>query len=510
MKQIQYKDYNKKNYSKILIVLFVVIFILLLCQLLLTILAKKENKKELTYSNLQTVKDVIEYHESTYISEQESSESDFYLDIFLKFKVLPYDENDNSNEEYYNTLLEDVAKIIKYKSFKMIDKENDINVKVICENNKIVSIIINDIEDYFIYMDSQISMKEYSEIKTTDFSISSDILQLCIDNDWSKDIAFGTRESIFDEYYIYFEEGLKVKVIQDKVYNIIFDKNYKGNVVNNLFPGIDLKNVEIELGKPTFKDTDLNFIGYKGKNIYVFFTNDSISVYRIPDIDTDDFFELANDFIEEKIDFLEFMNQLTYIWPDYSEYEYSSKSVFISYPLKGIEIKLNYDDTNGILVYNNIKSSLSKIQKYLENTNFVSRLKIDSVFEAEKRRVKNSNEQKENCKEYKENLEEEKRKLIGESFRYEIYPETDSNGYIISMKFISSSGDNPNRELNDSMDSYLWIGNDYFVYSKKGKGIYLYNLIDGSIQRIVEGTKDYELKEYKDGILKYDDEQIEV
>ena len=36
-------------------------------------------------------------------------------------------------------------------------------------------------------------------------------------------------------------------------------------------------------------------------------------------------------------------------------------------------------------MYNSIKSSMSKIQQYLDNTNFVARLQIDSVYEAEKR-----------------------------------------------------------------------------------------------------------------------------
>ena len=504
MKQIQYKDQNNKNYIKILIVLFVMIFLLLFVQLILSNLSKEENK-ELSYSSLRTVKDVIEYHKSTYISEKESEEENFYLDIFLKFKVLPYNEDDTSNEEYYNNILEDVARILRYTNFKMIDNENNIIVKVLCKNNKIDSIIINDIEDYFIYMDSQISMKEYIEIPTTDFIVNSPVLQTCINNNWNKDVNFGTRESIFEDYYIYFEEGIKVRLINDKIYNIIFDKNYKENVVNGMFPGIDLKTVELELGKATFKNEEQGVIGYKANNIYVFFTNKEISIYRNPDIDTDDFFDLADDFIAENIDLLTFMNELTYIWPDYSEYDYSSDSIFISYPLKGIEIKLNYDDTSGILVYNNIKSNMSKIQTYLEDTNFVARLQIDSVFEAEQRRVKNINTQEEKCNKYKESLEEEKINIIGESFRYDIYPETDANGYIYSMKFISLSGDNPNRELNDSIDYYIWISNDHFVYSKKGKGIYLYNLTNGNVSRVINGNENYELKEFKDGILKYDD-----
>ena len=350
-------------------------------------------------------------------------------------------------------------------------------------------------------------MKKYVEIKTTDFEITSGVIEECIRNNWNE-LNLGRRDSIFNEYYIYFDEGIKVKTINNKIYNVVFDKNYKGNVINSLFPGVELETVKNDLGTPTFEDEELEVFGYKRKDIYIFFSKDEISVYKNTDENADEFFDLADKFINEDLGLLEFMNELTYLWPDYDKYEYSSTSVFISYPLKGIEIKINYDDTNGILVYNNIKSSLSKVQRYLENTNFVARLQIDSVYESEKRRFKNNQRLNERCIEYGQTMEEDKLESIGQSFKYDIYADIDINGNIYSMKFISKDGNNPNRELNDSIDSYLWIDNDTFIYSKKGKGIYTYNLNDGTVRRIIEGTEDYELKNFKNRILNYDDKQI--
>ena len=154
-KEGKIKNHNKQNYKKILIVLFVVIFTLLCLSLCLSMMQKKLEEPELSYDNIKTVKQVVEYYKATYISEEESKAEGYFLDVNLKFTILPYDENDNSNEKYYNDFIQDLAKVIKYKSFKMIDNENDITIKVICEKGKIVSIIINDIEDYFIYMDSR-------------------------------------------------------------------------------------------------------------------------------------------------------------------------------------------------------------------------------------------------------------------------------------------------------------------------------------------------------------------
>lgn len=513
MKKNRYKDQNEKNYKKILIVLFVMIFILMLASGILEILQKKviEENKEIIYDEISTIKEVIEYYKSRYLSEEESSENGFYLDVNVIFAKLLY-ENDESNETYYNELLKDCARVLNYRSFKLIDNKNDIIIKVICNGEKITSIIINDIEDYFIYTDSQISMKQYKEIEMTLLKIESDILQSCINNNWKSDTYFGERDSIFDEYYIYFDEGIKVRIIDEKVYNIVFTKQYNKSVVNNCFPGIDLKYVEAAIGEATFKDEDANVIGYKGEQIYVFFTETEISVYRNSTVDADDFFDLADKFISDELDLLDFMNELTYLWPDYSTYEYSKDSVYISYPLKGIEIAINYGDINGILVYNNNKSSLSKISRYLEDTRFVGRLQTDLMFKTEQQRIEKDLSWLELAKEYENNLEENQKNIIGESLKYCIYPEKDSNGNIYKIKFISEFGNEPNREINDGVTSYLWVTNDYFIYSRKGSGIYFYNLSTGRVQRIITGsnTTEFNLKSYKDGILEYDNEMIQL
>lgn len=509
MKKSKYKGQNEKKYKKILIVLFVVTFILFLSLIIaLNAVKNYENKKsELTYDMLTTLKEVIEYHGSKYISQQSSSKFGFYIEVYLKFKVLPYSDS-TSNEKYYTTLIDDCAKIINYSSFILKDEQNELTIQVICDGSKVEKIIINDIEDYFIYMDSQISMQEYKEIKIAEIKIESEELQRCIENDWDLNTDLGVRDSIFEDYYIYFDEGIKARFIDGKIYNIVFTKKYSKNVINGLFVGIDFNTIQASMGEPTFEDEEKSIIGYKGEKVYTFFTEDEISVYRNNQIETDDFFKLADKFLADEMNLLEFMNELTYMWPDYSEYSYDATSVFITYPLKGVEIRINSGDINGILLYNNIKSSLSKINRYLEDTTFVARLQLDLVFEAEKRRLEEKVELLEEVNEYNENLDEKNRKLIGNSMNYEILPVKDNGGNIYSIKFISKYEERPNRELNDGVTSFLWLTSEYFLYSKNGKGIYFYNLDTGKVIRIITGTEEYVFKSYEDKHLKYDDTEI--
>ena len=508
MKKTRYKDQNKKSYNKILIVLFVLIFILF-CLVLALNSAKKDVTETIDYKDISSIKDVIEYHKSKYISEKNSSEVGFYLDVYVDFKVPLYNGYD-SNEDYFNVLIEDCAKVMNYYSFRLFDEKKDIKIYVVCDKVKVKKIIINEMEDYFIYNDSQNSLKRYQEIPNTEFSITSTLLNTCISNNWSKDTYFGERDSIFKSYNIYFDEGIKVRIIDGSIYNIIFTDKYLENVIEDITTATKKDYIVTRLGKPTFEDEETGIFGYKNEQIYIFFSKNEISVYRNSNINSDDFFDLSDKYSSGDLDLLEFMNELTYMWPDYSEYIYGQDMVYIKYPLKGIEIRINYGDINGILVYNNNKSTLSKISRYLENTIFVSRLQTDLVFEAEIKRVLNEKDFLTKAEEYENTLDVETKKAIGESLNYRIYPKRDTRGYISKIYFISRFDKGPDRELVDGVDSYLWMSNDYFLFSKADIGIFFYNLQNGLTQRVVTGSGDFKLESYSDGVLKYDNKEMEL
>ena len=118
---------------------------------------------------------------------------------------------------------------------------------------------------------------------------------------------------------------------------------------------------------------------------------------------------------------------------------------------------------------------MSKISRYLEDTRFVAMLQTDLLFKAEKQRIERYANWIKWAKEHENSMSKEKREVIGRSLKYCIYPEKDDNGNIYKIRFISEFGNEPYRELNDGVSSYVWITNDYFLYSKRGSGIYFYN-----------------------------------
>ena len=514
MQKERYKGQNEFMSKKIIITMIVILVVILSIFLIIlsSVQAKKEEKEQAILSeNFSSIKDILEYYGCKFIKTTDSREDGFSVDIYTTFKYNLYD-GDESNEKFYQNVINKIAQFLNYESFRMIDtsKEDDeIEVKVVCRNKQIETIFINGIEDYFIYMDSQISLRKYKELKNTEFSVQAPQLIECMQNNWSADCNFGTRETIFQKYYIYFDEGIKTRKIDGKIYNIVFTSKYLEPVINGFTVGTNRDIIISRLGNPTFQNSDGSVIGYKSKDIYVFFGKDQISVYRNNGATGfDEFFSLVDEFLEEKYTLLEFMNELTYLWPDYEEYTYNAETVFLSYPNKGIDIKINYDNMDGIILYNNIGVSQEVVNQYLEHTEFVAQLQVDNVYNAEMRRVENENSLRNKCKEFQEEFEKEDDRNRGKTYDY--YMKMDEDNAILSAYFNSQNEEFPNCELSENIDTYIWIHDDCFVYSKFGKGIYYYDLRNQAKGTIITGEEQFKIKSYENGILKYDEKTIQV
>lgn len=497
-------EFDKKQIKAIFITGIAILFIILLFLIIgvLTISKSNRNNKDVNISSgFNSIKELIEHYGCEYKNDTYRENRDYPTEINLVFKEKLY-ENDTSNEEFFNQIIDDVAKFIKYTSFKMIDTDNDITIEAVCENGAISQLIINGIEDYFIYMNSQLEVTKYEEIDTTNLVSNVGALNFLIDNNWSTDVNFGTRESIFKNYYIHFDEGIKYKKIGSSIYNVIFTEKFQGTVVNDIEVGTTLNSIKQRLGTPTFEDEELEIIGYKGKDIYAFFTKDEISIYKNQKYEYKEFWKLIDTFLEEDMDFKTFMNELTYIWKDYSEYSYASDYMFMAFPNRGVEIKLNYDNVSGIILYNNISEDISTAKKYLEHTEFISRLKLDSVFEAEKRRIKEQNDFQ---NEYVSLEKEEKTK----SMLFYNYLEKDASGDTLKVYFPAKNDEYPDRELNESVYSYIWVSDNYFVYSIYGEGIYCFDVTTGSKTTVTQdGTGNFLIENFVNDVLIYDGKEI--
>lgn len=508
-------NFDKSQKRAIILTTIAILVLVLIFLITSTISIKLNNTNyEIDISTgYKSIREIVEANGCIYKNDSRSENGDYPIQIDLGFKYDLYN-NEESNEEFYMKLINEIVKFVKYKNVKMIDEEKKITIEIVCKDNKIDRIIINGIEDYFIYMDSQINISKYKEIKTVSLNPTADVLRILNENFWSSNIDCGTRDSIFQNYFIFFDEGIKYRKIGSNIYNIIFTEEYIGDVINNVSAGESINSVKTKLGEPSFEDKELGIVGYKGNEFYAFFTGSEISIYRNTKFDYSDFWDLVNNFVSEdsNVSFKDFMNELTYIWSDYSEYTYDSNYMFISYPNKGIDVKLNYDNESGIIVYNNITEDLSRVKRYLENTEFLSKLQIDNVFQAEKRRVKKVNSLKDNCNNFIQALKENSdgELACGESNLFNFYMDLDANNIAVTTYFISNNGEYVDRELNEPINSYVWLNDNYFVYGIFKQGMYCYNVLDGSKQTLLEGNDNFLIRSFENSTIYYDDKELPV
>lgn len=124
--------YEKKN-QKIVIAFFVLFILLMSVWIILQFISQETKEENLTYESLSTIEDVLKYYDCKYISEKQSTLEDYKTDIKLVFKYDLYEE-DISNEDFFNNLIKDMARVLGYSNFRMIDEEKNIDIKVKCAN----------------------------------------------------------------------------------------------------------------------------------------------------------------------------------------------------------------------------------------------------------------------------------------------------------------------------------------------------------------------------------------
>lgn len=365
---------DKKKTIKIAIIVLVILFIMLL---FLFINQKiLENKKYNSIQDIPSNKAALSIMKSKYIKEEKSKNTGYELDIYVEFGKPLFEED--SNEIYYSQLTQLMAVVNKYVNFRLIDEKQEVLVAIICDTTKkqIVQTIINGDSNFYGNYESYKALKSYTETKATEFIIQSMEIEKMLENDWKKDILnFNFPEQIEDDYTYYASEGIKIRNVKNKVFNLIFTEDYSENIVNDLTTKSTLQEVIQKLGNPTFGSLEEQTIGYKNNQIYIFFTEDEVSVYRVEDIkDTDKFIEEVNKYISEN-NLKVFVSNVTDIWNDYERYYYDSNTVDLEYILKGVKIQYSITSNHGITFYRNYTGNI------LENKNYkqLSEIEIKEI-----------------------------------------------------------------------------------------------------------------------------------
>ena len=96
---------------------------MLFISLILSAIAKKNEKHQVEFDSISSIKELLEYYDCKYLGEADGIENGYRFDVFTEFKYPLYKDDNTSNEEFYTKLINDAARVMKYYSFRLIDEK---------------------------------------------------------------------------------------------------------------------------------------------------------------------------------------------------------------------------------------------------------------------------------------------------------------------------------------------------------------------------------------------------
>lgn len=382
------------NSKRIIIFLMLIFLLILLCILsvMIIIIKNEEPTTTIPINNVvvsetvpKTIKDVIEAHNSEYISQ----DSNKVYSILAKDL---YDENGNSNEDFIRSLVDDLDDFFLNTSFYIIDEEKKLTIYAKrTTNNEDINIIINDIENFYEKTDG----RDYSAVENSQIVEASTLLmsnpyleRLEINNMYFKYIEkyLTNGRELDNGYIVYVDQQIKLKILPNKsVFNIIFMEDYEDKILYNLSLENRLSEIAEMYDDYVFGGLDKGYLGYRSGNFYYFFYENEASIYPYSYIENTTFESLLTNYIETE-DLDNFVNKLTMSFKSYCDFEYDSdiQRLFISYPTRGIKIDIKDNNPQGITLYSNYR--FSETTKQLVKNGKIQYSKNDYVNEYEQMR----------------------------------------------------------------------------------------------------------------------------
>ena len=494
---------EKKRLKLIIIIILVLIFLLVTGLILYKALVEKNNEVS-SIEDFENVKEIIEYNECKYIKTANSDEDGFEKDIYLEFSKGVIEEDGTTNEVLYDNLTSQIAGKMKGTNFRLIDESKNVIVRIKFNGEEVSSYTINNDSQYFEHLKTRYQILNFKDDNNADIQIRSNELNSVINNNWqTSNLNLGTIDSVCSNYNIYFNEGFKIRNVYNKVFNIIFTKQYQKEVIQDIKTGMSNEEIIQVLGVPTYKDENNYLIGYKNQTLYVFFCDGEISVYRNEqNYEIEEFENLIKEYNETK-DYNTFVTKLTDLWPDYDSFTKTNNRVSLRYTLKGITIDFNVITNNGITLYKNSNQALLEDIKNGEMipASIYTELDNDLIF-IEETNMRQMDMTTRNPPSNKNNLNSEK---------YVVGYRQVNNGGLEDVAFYSRDKENIDIELKDAyIDGLYKIDDDNYIYNISGRGIYKITLSNMQYKTIVQGNESFYIKKIENNIIYYDNTQIEI
>lgn len=350
---------KNRKLLKFIILFLIVLFFCLLCVLnyLLKDIVSENTKNpdvSVTTQEPQTAEEVAENTDSKILKTRENT-------VFIEFAKDLYDEYGNSNEPYFNSIIEDFKKIYGKQDFTLIDNKKHINISAkYNEKDKKYSILINGLEGYFERIDGE-NYAKANNITIGDVSVmfaTDDYLKVL--KAYHMDPRYmmselGEGKDLGNGYVSYKDDSVQIRTSLIKtVRNIVYTRKYEKEIVKDVKVGKSLKEIHELYPDNIFGGINENYLGYMTNDFYYFFYDDEISVYGLTYKDDEEFEKILVEYLNDN-DLDRFVNSVksTLRYYDYFEYDPEIKKAHIVFSSRGYEIDIEGNDPKGIILYNN-------------------------------------------------------------------------------------------------------------------------------------------------------------
>ncbi len=499
---------NKKK--KIIIITLSIIILIIAFRMGYSYLVNK-NKKYSSIDDFNNIKELVNYYNCEYKGIKNSKEENYTKDIYIIFSEDPITKDGETNKIFYENLISLISAKMERKDYRIIDENKQLTIRVKFDKEGKVGYTINDYSNYFENLKSLYTINNEKKDSTIHSNIVSRELQNIINNGWiRRNSGLGEKTSTCDNYDIYWNNGYKIKTINNKIYNIIFLNNYQGEVLQGVTTGMTTEDIKRVLGEPTYIDnSEIEVIGYKLDNIYAFFTDGEISVYRLDEFNEEDnkkFASLMTKLNSDK-DYNSFLSELTNLYPDYSEYIQESNHINIKYPLRGFESNFGQDANNGITIYNNYQGNITedisiddvKNSKKLPANTYLN-LERNLVFDEELERLNDELI----TRDYYDNEGLAKGEFAVNS-KYAVYYNKIYKEYV----FYSIDKNNPDFEIRVQNATGIYtLTDNYFVYGVTNDGIYVIDTNNMNASKIANDTGNCIIDRIENNVIYYDNTSI--
>ena len=393
---------NKAFFKKLILICFSILFILLIIMCVLLYKVQKKNETNIgvsipekqdlendVYNNDQVfhnVQEILESYGCTYISEQEEPTTVIYL-VFGKSL---FNSDGTNNRNYYESLINALAKKLIKKNFYLYDEKNSTQINVTCDfENDNISYKINNISDYFGTANGEL----YQDIENTEIvqyqyiPISYNVLYNIVQNNMYLIDELGEPEGEVGKYKLYQNGTIMSRNFSGKVRNMIFLEGYEGNVFTGVEVGTPLSEIKKLYPNNAFGSIEEGYLGYRTAELYAFFYENEISVYGYSYYEQKNFEDILEEYLNTN-DLNRFTERVTKLWTNYDEFEYDrgNKSLYLTYPSIGVIINIQNNNSKGITICNNYYLS-DKIKNFIIENKISLDSSIDALYMSEKNRI---------------------------------------------------------------------------------------------------------------------------